>query len=116
MFCHYFIGKATHSVQLKVKSLEMHQSPPLAIQSRNKNVTLSCSAYGNVNKMSGQVTTLSGDPISYRSTTTKENLFIVKAYIEASGTYVCKIQSGKEKVQAVTSVQIYSRKTFYIRC
>ena len=93
---------------MKVKNLEFNTKPSPEIRALG-NQTLTCSAYGNVEKMSGKWSFADGtrmDYISYRN----GNIFTIKANVKKTGTYICSIKSEQEEIQTITRFDIFSCK------
>ena len=103
---------AKHHFQLKVNPLKMHQSPPPFKIAAGKQI-LTCSAYGNVNEMSGEFTSSTGASLSW-STSRNGNLFKIETTVTESATYICKIKSLTSNVQAFSVVEFFSRKYIII--
>ena len=107
-----YIGHVKHKFQMKVNSLEMHQSPPSRIEDATGKQVLTCSAYGNVNEMSGEFTSSTGTSLIW-STSRNGNLFKIETTVTESATYICKINSLSSSVQAFSVVKFFSRKIFF---
>ena len=99
---------AKHHFQLKVNSLKMHQSPPPFKIAAGKQVLI-CSAYGNVNEMSGEFSSSTSTTLSW-STSRNGNLFKIETTVTERATYICKIKSLSNNVQAFSVVEFFSRK------
>ena len=84
----------------------MHQSPPsFKVATVKQNLT--CSAYGNVNEMSGEFESSTGASLSW-TTSRNRNLFMIETTVTESATYICKIKSLSSTVQAFSVVEFFS--------
>eukprot|EP00111_Clytia_hemisphaerica_P021670 TCONS_00063718-protein len=90
---------------LKVWPLVINKTSPALITRLGRGtVEIFCSAYGNTRNMTGTIEN-AGYPVPNVVKTTKDNLFMVKVNVTDDGTFVCTIQSGKEKAQSATVVE-----------
>ena len=86
----------------------MHDRPPPTVQATGfYNIT--CSAYGNPAEMTGNVMS-PDDPSLTFEVIREENLFVMKATAEESGTYICTIKSKDNQVQSYSIINIFSCK------
>ena len=74
------------------------------------NETLICSAYGNVEKMSGKWSSVDGTRMNYISYS-DGNIFTVRTNVKKTGTYICSIKSEQEEIQTVTRVNMFTCKS-----
>ena len=82
----------------------MYEASPSQIYiPSGENATISCSAYGNTQEMTGTISK-SGERVSSKEERKEGNLFQVKANVTSEGTYVCTIENRKEKVESATIV------------
>ena len=72
-----------------------------------ENHTLTCSAYGNIDKMSGKWSIDDETQVDYFS---DGKIFTVRANVKKTGTYICSIKSEQEEIQTVTRVNIFTCK------
>ena len=94
---------------MKVKSLEFNTKPYPEIRAIGIQ-TLTCSAYGNVGKMSGKWFSENGTTVDYISY--KEgNIFTIRANVKKTGTYICSIKSEQEEIQTITRVNMFTCKS-----
>ena len=103
-----FLDKASHTIQLKIKNLEFHNKPEAKIEAAGNQILI-CSAYGNVEKMSGKWVSIDGTNVSYVSYR-NGNIFTMKAIVKKTETYVCTIRNQNEEIQTVARVNIFPRK------
>ena len=89
----------------------MHQSPASKILAAGKQV-LVCSAFGNVDEMSGEFVSSTGTSLEW-STYRNGNLFKIETTVTESATYICKIKNLKEQVEAFSVVNFFSCKEFF---
>jgi len=85
----------------------MLERPPPSVQSVGA-YNITCSAYGNPEEMTGTVT----GPLVTFKVIRKENLFLMKATVNQSGTYICTIKSKANQVQSFSVANIFSCKLF----
>ena len=82
----------------------MYQSPPSRIEGATGKQVLVCSAFGNVNEMSGEFQSSTGASLSW-TTSRNRNLFKIETTVTESATYICKIKSLSSTVQAFSVVK-----------
>ena len=90
----------------------MYQSPPSRIEGATGKQVLVCSAFGNVNEMSGEFQSSTGASLSW-TTSRNGNLFKIETTVTESATYICKIKSLKEHVQAFSVINFFSREELF---
>jgi len=72
---------------------------------------ITCSAYGNPSEMTGTVTSPENKLMTFE-VIREENLFLMKATMTQSGTYICTIKSKANQVQSFTILKILSCELF----
>ena len=87
----------------------MNLSPPSKIEGATGSQVLSCSAFGNINEMSGSFQSATKGPLAWK-TFRNGNLFRIEATVTESDTYICTIRNLKEQVQAFSIVKFFSCK------
>ena len=88
-------------------------SPSQILIPAGENATISCSAYGNTQEMTGTISK-SGERVSSEEERKEGNLFEVSTNVTSEGTYVCTIESRKEKVESATIVKHFKCKRISI--
>ena len=103
-------GKSKATTQLKVNSLEIHQSSPQSIRiNHGQHININCSAFGNAKEMNGRITTSKiGSSVQFKvERGPSGNQISVKATVHKEGLYLCEIQNkAGKKVQASIHVEI----------
>jgi len=88
----------------------MLERPPPSVQSVGA-YNITCSAYGNPEEMTGTVTSPTNPLVTFK-VIREENLFLMKATVNQSGTYICTIKSKANQVQSFSVANIFSCKLF----
>ena len=92
---------------MKVKALQLKDKPKPEIFSTGP-VNITCSAFGNADKMSGEFT--SDQSIMFTKVIRSKDLFTIQATVNRGGAYVCTIKNQISQVQGTTVVNMFSRK------
>ena len=90
----------------------MYQSPPSRIEGATGKQVLICSAFGNVNEMSGEFQSSTEASLSW-TTSRHGNLFKIEINVTESATYICKINNLRRHVEAMSVVDFFTCKDLF---